>query len=115
MVALSKFTSRIPVESDSDRRMFPRKELHVRVEGRRMDHTLDARQCPHLNLALQDLSLGGLAALCDRPLAKGEHLSVSFPPNGTHHGWDAYGRVLRCEPSHFGYRLAVEFDSLPAA
>jgi hypothetical protein len=30
-------------------------------------------------------------------------------------GWDAVGRVLRCDPSGLGYRVAVEFDPLPAA
>jgi hypothetical protein len=30
-------------------------------------------------------------------------------------GWDAYGRVVRCDASTFGYRVAVEFDTLPAA
>ena len=28
---------------------------------------------------------------------------------------NAYGRVIRCEPSALGYRLAMEFDPLPAA
>jgi hypothetical protein len=51
----------------------------------------------------------------DQPLQKGERLSVFFPPQGVNRGWDAYGRVVRCEPSALGYRVAVEFDPLPAA
>jgi hypothetical protein len=46
---------------------------------------------------------------------RGERLGVFFPPQGTQRGWDAYGKVLRCEPSAIGYRLAVEFDPLPLA
>jgi hypothetical protein len=42
-------------------------------------------------------------------------VSVFFPPQGASRGWDAYGRVIRCEPSGMGYRIAVEFDPLPAA
>jgi hypothetical protein len=81
----------------------------------RHDHTIDALRQPQLSLALRDLSLGGLSAISQTPLGPGERLTVFFPPQGTTRGWDAYGRVLRCEPSGFGYRVAGEFDPLPAA
>jgi hypothetical protein len=95
--------------------MFPRKEYHTTVQGRRLDHTISAHQSPRLNLALRDLSLGGLSAIIDHPVIAGEHLSVFFPPLGALRGWDAFGKVLRCDPSSMGYRIAVEFDRLPAA
>ena len=103
------------VAQDNERRMFPRKEIHAHIEGKRMDHSLPAMRHPHLALALRDLSLGGLSAISQLPVEQGERLTVFFPPQGTQRGWDAYGRVLRCEPSGFGYRIAVEFDPLPAA
>ena len=116
MVALLKMPNRFSeTKKDDDRRVFPRKEFHARVESQRLDHSISARQNPHLNLALKDLSLGGLSAISQTPLGAGERLAVYFPPLGTQRGWDAYGRVLRCEASTFGYRLAVEFDPLPAA
>src|SRR5579862_5167069 len=107
MVALLKMPSYLPAdpwqktEADSqnpwaDRRVFPRKEIHAQVQGHRLDHTIEARQEPRLSLQLRDLSLGGLSALADRPLNKGEHLTVSFPAQGTLRGWDAYGKVIRC-------------------
>jgi PilZ domain len=102
-------------ENWANRRTFPRKETQGEVVGRRLDHTIEARQEPRLSLHLRDLSLGGLSALSDRPLNKGEHLTVTFPPKGTLRGWDAFGRVLRCDPSGLGYRVALEFDPLPAA
>jgi hypothetical protein len=108
----------VAADADSggaERRMFPRKEVHTRVEGRRIDHKIEAYQMPQLSLALRDLSLGGLSAISHTPLDRGERLSVFFPPQGAQRGWDAYGRVVRCEPSGFGYRVAVEFDPLPAA
>jgi hypothetical protein len=96
--------------------MFPRKEINVRVEGRRLDHSIDARQQPQLSLMLRDVSLGGLAAHSDRPVHRGEQVSVFFPPQGPARGWDAYGRIIRCDPAPSGgYRLAVAFDPLPAA
>jgi hypothetical protein len=98
-----------------ERRVFPRKEIHARVEARRLDHTVTARRDPHLSLALRDLSMGGLSALTQTPMSKGERVSVFFPPQGASRGWDAYGRVIRCEPSGMGYRVAMEFDPLPAA
>ena len=39
----------------------------------------------------------------------------SFPPKEQTNGWDAFGRVIRCEPTSLGYRVAVEFDRMPAA
>jgi hypothetical protein len=102
-------------EQNAERRMFPRKTVHARVDALRLDHTILARRSPRLSLALNDLSLGGLSASADLPLEAGERISVYFPPAGTMRGWDAYGRVIRCQPSSLGYRVALEFDPLPAA
>src|SRR5262245_45866695 len=99
----------------AERRVFPRKEIHARIDGMRHDNTIEALRQPQPSLALRDLSLGGLSAISQTPLGPGERLTVFFPPQETNRGWDAYGRVLRCEPSGFGYRVAVEFDPLPAA
>jgi hypothetical protein len=108
-----------PAKQGAERRMFPRRELHARVEGKRIDHSLTALRQPHLEMALRDLSVGGLSAISTSPLMKGERLSVSFPAQSAagrlHAGWDAVGRVIRCEPSVLGYRVAVEFESVPAA
>jgi hypothetical protein len=99
----------------ADRRVFPRKELTARCEGKRLDHTLSACKQPHLSLSTRDISVGGLSAISDVPLDRGERVSVFFPPHGIMRGWDAYGRVVRCEQSTMGYRVALEFESLPAA
>jgi PilZ domain-containing protein len=116
MVALLKMPAYLnSADPWSERRMFPRKEVHAQVQSHRLDHTIQARQDPRVSLALRDLSLGGLSAISERPLNRGEHLSVVFPPQGTLRGWDAFGRVIRCDPSGMGYRIAVEFDALPAA
>ena len=101
--------------SGRERRMFPRKECHASVESRRLDHSIPARQQPQLTLSLRDLSVGGLSAVSQLPLVKGERVAVYFPPEGIQRGWDACGRVIRCEPAAMGYRVDVEFDPLPAA
>ena len=72
--------------------MFPRKSVSARVEGRRLDHSIGARQQPQLSLMLRDVSLGGLAALTNMAIGRGERISVFFPPEGPARGWDAYGR-----------------------
>ena len=115
MVAVLKMPSPFKEATGAERRVFPRKEIHARVESKRMDHTIEARQNPHLSLALRDLSLGGLSAISDIAIKAGERLSVFFPPQGTNRGWDAFGRVIRCDPSGMGFRVAVEFDPLPMA
>lgn len=115
MVALLQMPNRRTAECATERRMFPRKEFSASVESRRLDHTITARQQPRLTLALRDLSLGGLSAISDMPLGPGERLTVYFPSEPGLRGWDAYGRVIRCDASALGYRVAVEFDPLPAA
>ena len=99
----------------AERRMFPRKEYNARVAGRRLGHTLEARREPMLNLSLRDVSMGGLSAISQTELGEGERISVFFPPAGIQKGWDACGRVIRCEPSGFGYKIAVEFERMPLA
>jgi hypothetical protein len=99
----------------AERRVFPRKEMQARVQGKRLDHTIPARREPHLNLSLRDVSMGGLSAISQTPVESGERESVFFPPQGIQRGWDAFGRVIRCQASSFGYRIAVEFDPIPLA
>jgi hypothetical protein len=116
MVALMSSPSLSITGDGAERRMFPRKEVSVRVQGKRLDHSVEARQQPQLSFMLRDVSLGGLAAVSDMPVGRGERITVFFPPEGPARGWDAYGRVIRCEPSQMGgYRVAVAFDPLPAA
>jgi DHA2 family multidrug resistance protein len=57
----------------------------------------------------------GLTNMMRQLVQAGERVTVFFPPQGLMRGWDAYGRIVRCDMSTFGYRVAVEFDSLPAA
>lgn len=98
-----------------ERRMFIRIPSPQTVEGKRLDHTLPALRNPFIKLQLRDLSLGGMSALSDAPIAEGEHLALTFPRRPGRPGWNAYGHVVRCDPSATGYRVAVEFDRLPAA
>ncbi len=102
-------------EKGAERRMFPRKPVNTRVEGSRVDHTIAALRQPRLSLTLSDVSAGGLCATSSVPLSRGERVNVFFPASGLRSGWDASGHVLRCEPTATGWRIAVEFDLLPAA
>src|SRR5688572_10991347 len=115
MVALLKMPNRFTAAANDERRMFPRKAVHYHVESRRRDHSIAAQQHPQLRLTLRDLSIGGLAAVSDIPLEPGEKRSVYFPPMGASRGWDAHGRVIRCNWAGNGYRIAMEFDALPMA
>ena len=115
MVALLKMPRRLVPGNNAERRMFPRKEVEAQVQANRVDHTIPAHRQPKVMLALRDLSLGGLSALSPMPLQQGERVAVHFPQMGAMGGWNAIGRVLRCVPSALGYRVAVEFDPLPAA
>ncbi len=98
-----------------ERRSFVRRRVHASAFGRRLDHTVVARRQPRVNLAIRDLSVSGMSALSDVPIACGEHIGVMVPAQSEMSTWSAIGRVVRCEPSSTGYRVAVEFDPLPAA
>ena len=98
-----------------DRRVFPRREVSLRVAGRRLDHSVEARREPCLNLNMSDVSVGGLSATSQTSLAVGERVAIFFPPESGSRGWDAYGRVLRVRHGKAGYSLAVEFDQMLAA
>ena len=116
MVCASKMPARFDTESEgSERRMFPRREF---------THTLKAcgASITRSPLIVSRISHWPCAtcrsgARRHQPdaAAAGERLAVFFPPQGIKRGWDAYGRVIRCNPSAMGYRIAVEFDPIPAA
>jgi hypothetical protein len=101
--------------SPADRRVFPRTTVVGHAQGKRLGYRLSLRQWPRVDMEIRDLSLGGLSALSTMPFKKGEKLSlhVRLEPNTGE--WDARGRVVRCEPSATGYRVAVAFESLMAA
>lgn len=114
MVALLK----IPVEAGQDhteRRLFPRRPIRLSVDALRLDHSVEARRQPCVRFELENISAGGVLAFSESPLSPGERLNVHFPTSSQHMGWDAYGRVVRCQPGALGYKVAVEFDLLPAA
>jgi hypothetical protein len=85
------------------------------AEAHRLDHSLAAHRQPRMSLAVRDLSMNGLSAITDQPVSRGEHVGISFPADNGQRSWGAVGRVVRCEPEDQGYRIAVEFDPLPAA
>ena len=115
MIAPLRIADPIDVGRGMERRIFPRKEVRAAVQGRRLDHSLAALRQPVLTMSLRDVSAGGLCVLSDTPINAGERVTISVPGHGVFGGWDAYGRVIRCSPSGAGYRVAVEFDRLPAA
>jgi len=115
MVALLKMPKQSAEKTGAERRVFPRKEMSADVESRRLDHTIPAHRFPRFQVALRDVSMGGLSAITPMPLAPGERLSFAFPNQGDRQSWAAAGHVIRCEMSSMGYRIAVEFDGMMAA
>lgn len=98
-----------------DRRVFPRTDCNEQIEVRRTDHSIIARQQPRLEMEMRDVSVGGCCAISDVPVNAGERLAVRVGRKGLAAGWHAFGKVVRCEVSGTGWRVAVEFDALPAA
>jgi len=115
MVAILKMPRMGMDESGAERRMFDRAPSTGEAQAHRLDHTISARRDPRLSMELRDLSISGMAAMTDRPLERGEQLSVTFPKRGISPAWNACGRVVRCEATAFGYRVGIEFEPLLAA
>ena len=99
----------------NDRRTSRRTVFHVRAAGARLDNTIAARQRPHVSFAVHDCSLGGLAAVADQPLERGERVALFFPPFGTARGCDRYGSVVRCSRAATGYEVGIRFNLAAAA
>ena len=97
-----------------DRRAFPRKRVSFRLEGRTNSGAIHSATTERFQLAVDDLSLGGLSAVVNQPVTGGSRLAVFFPPQHTCQGALASGKVIRCEPAESGYRIRVEFDRFPS-
>ena len=70
---------RIARPTKLDRRIFPH-AIPGRVRwGRRLDHTIDARQFPRLNLELRDVSVGGI--ICPEAPARSAAASIYRSPS----------------------------------
>ena len=104
-----------PRERVVERRMFLRRWVEFVVEARRLDHSLEAHRYPRIMLLVQDLSLNGLSGHSDLPLHVGERVSFYLPPQPGMRGWQAFGRVSRCEPTGERYEVGIAFAPLPAA
>lgn len=98
-----------------DRRLFPRRRVALKLEGRTNTGAVDAALRGRIKMEVDDLSLGGLSAVIDQPLVCGSRLAVFFPPQHTCRGALAAGKVLRCQRGPKGYRISVEFDRFPCA
>src|SRR5690242_6094160 len=57
-----------PQAASSDLRMFERKEQKMIAEGHRLDHSLLALRQPRFRLAVRDMSVNGMSALCEQPV-----------------------------------------------
>ena len=117
MVALSMPQLKLSA-SPAERRVHPRRSISLTIRGKRIEQGFAALRHAPLSMSLRDLSAGGMSAISPAPLAPGERLSLSIPVMGPRipgspGEWDAVGRVIRCEPSSLGYRIAVEFDTDP--
>lgn len=99
-------------DSGPERRLFPRQQAHGHIHGQRLDRSNAAvRRNPHLALALRDLSVGGVSGWSQTELNAGERVLLFFPPEGMNKGFDVRGKVIRCEQSALGFRIAIAFEA----
>lgn len=100
--------------------LFPNRDAQtdgdeLRVDGRRLDHSLCARREPRARLIVREYDCDHAAGTSDIPLLFGEHMMLRFPARAGRMAWNAFGRVVACEADDEGYRVTIDFDPLPAA
>ena len=113
---LGAYTSNDPQNGPApdDRRNHPRRKVKLRAEAIRIANTIAAHRDPALTLAVSDLSEGGLAATVNMWVNQGETLALFFPSHLGQHVFDLNGRVVRCQPSKYGFDIGLQFNSLAA-
>lgn len=93
-------------DQDDERRLFPRRPAYGSIHG------IVTSDHQPIQLELKDWSVGGVGAYTNRMIHRGASVMLSFPPDGMKRGFNARGRVVRCEPSATGYRIGIQFDRL---
>ncbi len=87
-----------------DRRMFVRRPAYGQVDA------IVTKNHEPIHVELRDISVAGASGLTVRPVNRGESITMCFPPEGRERGFNSRGKIVRCEPSATGYRIAVQFD-----
>jgi hypothetical protein len=85
------------------------------IDARRLDHSLAARREPRARFTVHHWDCDSATATSDLPLLFGEHVMLRFPASARRPAWNAFGRVVACDPDADGYRVKIDFDPLPAA
>jgi c-di-GMP-binding flagellar brake protein YcgR len=109
-VASDNLAGSIPLEvlhevPHDDRRTFVR-----RPASHQQAYASVGRARQPVSLELRDLSVGGAGAWTSHAISRGESIHLTISPDGRAAGFTAHGKVVRCEPSAFGYRIGVQFD-----
>jgi hypothetical protein len=98
-----------------DRRLAVRRTIRGHVTAVRREEREDGACNRICALNLLDMSSTGLGAFCQEPIPDGATITVFFPPHGADRGFDAYGKVLRCDAVDGRYRVGIEFVGRAAA
>lgn len=93
-----------------DRRGCLRRVVSARVTAVRATSDHPGKKTRICSLDLRDMSDTGLGALVQEPVESDTPMTIFLPPHGPDHGFDLCGRVVRCEPAEYGYRIGVLFN-----
>lgn len=91
---------------DDERRLFVRRPAYGSING------IVTSDHQPIRVELRDWSVGGVGGYTNRMIHRGASVMLSFPPEGFNKGFNARGKVVRCEPSATGYRIGIQFDQL---
>jgi len=98
-----------------ERRASPRRSTRDRVTAVCTHETEGSRLRRITSLDLHDISETGIGAACDQALPEGCRVALLVPPHGPEHGFDFFGKVVRCQPRGGHYEIGIALDQALSA
>jgi hypothetical protein len=98
-----------------ERRASPRRPTRGLVTAVCTHYTDGTRLRRITRFELHDISETGIGASCDQPLPVGCRVALLMPPHGPEHGFDFFGKVVRCEPRGDQHEIGVALDQALSA
>ncbi len=108
-------TKPAPESYKLERRSTPRRPTSGRVTAVCTHDAEGTRLRKITSFELHDISDAGLGVACDQPLPEGCRVALLLPPHGPEHGFDLFGKVVRCTAREGRYELGVALDQALSA
>ena len=104
--------------SSFERRRTSRHAVAGRVTAVQLPPATGGHRSRICSLELINMSDSGMGVISSEPITVHSSITIFFPPHGPEHGFDLYGRVVRCMPcveDRQGHMVGIRFEERQAA